>query len=189
MGGGIDSLGLYLELFPGVRGLRIWDLADGDAQDLGGVDDASFDFVYSSHCLEHMREPDVALANWYRVLRPGGHLVVTVPDEDLYEQGVWPSTFNTDHKWTFTIHKVRSWSPRSRNVVEMLTRLGPDAQVLSLQLLDHGYRYRLPRIDHTQTPIGEAGIEFVVRRRPGQEMERGGRLPHVRAGAGGGAGA
>jgi hypothetical protein len=27
-----------------------------------------------------------------------------VPDEDLYEQGVFPSTFNADHKWTFTVY-------------------------------------------------------------------------------------
>ena len=48
------------------------------------------------------------------MLEPGGHLIVTVPDEDLYEQGHFPSDYNRDHKWTFTIHKPKSWSERSR---------------------------------------------------------------------------
>ncbi len=52
--------------------------------------------------------------HWLRVLKPGGHLVVTIPEEDLYEQGRFPSTFNLDHKWTFTIHKQKSWSAKSK---------------------------------------------------------------------------
>jgi hypothetical protein len=50
----------------------------------------------------------------------GGHLVVAVPDEDLYEQGVWPPTFNTDHKHTYALAKRESWSPVSRNIDELL---------------------------------------------------------------------
>jgi hypothetical protein len=42
------------------------------------------------------------------VLKPGGHLVCLVPDEDLYEQGMFPSTFNDDHKRTLTIAKKKS---------------------------------------------------------------------------------
>ena len=30
-----------------------------------------------------MRDPATALANWFRTVKPGGHLIVTVPDEDL----------------------------------------------------------------------------------------------------------
>ncbi|MBV5346213.1 MAG: methyltransferase domain-containing protein, partial [Rhodoferax sp.] len=75
------------------------------------------DFVHSSHCLEHMRDVREALKNWIRIVKPGGFLILTVPDEDLYEQGQWPSRFNTDHKWSFTIHKERSTMPSSINVI------------------------------------------------------------------------
>lgn len=177
IGGAPDPLTLYAQFFPRMGKVRIWDLADGDAQLMEGVADASFDFVHSSHCLEHLVDPAVGLRNWFRILRPGGHLVVIVPDEDLYEQGVFPSTYNPDHKWTFTVFKARSWSEKSRNLIELLAQLGPAADLRKVECLDSTYLYGLPRFDQTMTPIGEAGVEFVVRKRPADEVERGGRLP------------
>ena len=67
--------------------IRTWDWEDGDAQFLASVADASLDFVHSSHCLEHLVDPAEGLNNWVRVVREGGYVIVTVPDEDLYEQG------------------------------------------------------------------------------------------------------
>lgn len=164
IGGKPDPLVLYRELFPRMGAVRTWDWEDGDAQQLAGVPDASLDFVHSSHCLEHLVDPVAGLQSWFRVLRPGGHLVVTVPDEDLYEQGTFPSTFNRDHKWTFTIHKQQSWSGRSVNVLSLLQALGPEACVIKVELLISTYRFGLPRYDQTLTPVGECGIEFVVRK-------------------------
>ncbi len=165
VGAGSDALGQYREQFPAMRSCRAWDLKDGDAQLLATVPDASFDFVHSSHCLEHMRDPFEAMQHWLRVLKPGGHLVVLVPDEDLYEQGVFPSTFNGDHKWTFTICKPASWSPRSVNLTDLLARFAGQAQVVKMETLDAGFRYQLGRrMDQTLTPIGECAIEFVLRR-------------------------
>jgi ubiquinone/menaquinone biosynthesis C-methylase UbiE len=115
-----------------------------------------------------MRNVDVALDNWLRVLKPGGHLVCLVPDEDMYEQGVFPSTFNSDHKHTFTIHKKKSWSPRSINVTALLAATQAEIQVKKIELLDATFRYKLSqqlgkRIDQTTTPVGECAIEFVVK--------------------------
>lgn len=177
IGGGMDPLGQFRELFPGIRNVRNWDMADGDAQYLPGIPDGGFDFVHASHCLEHMEDPREALRHWFRVLKPGGHLVVTVPDEDMYEQGVFPSTYNTDHKWTFTVYKAKSWSPRSVNLVELVQVLGAGADVKRLMQLDQGFRYRLPRFDQTMTPLAECGIEMIVRKRPLEEAVAGGRLP------------
>jgi len=177
IGGKPDPLALYAELFPRVASIRTWDWEDGDAQELAGVADESFDFVHSSHCLEHLRDPRAGLASWFRVLRPGGHLVVTVPDEDLYEQGVFPSTFNRDHKHTFTIYKPSSWCPASLNVVELLQTLGPAGQVIKIELLDASYRYvGVPRFDQTLTPIGESAIEIVARRWTDDELALRGRI-------------
>ncbi len=177
IGGKPDPLGLYCELFPLMNSVRTWDLQDGDAQFLETVADESCDFVHSSHCLEHLHDPGEGLKNWFRVLRAGGHLVVIVPDEDLYEQGRFPSSFNSDHKSTFTIHKTESWSERSINVLNLAARLGTAADVRKIELLDATYRYGLPRYDQTLTPIGECGIEFVIRKRTAAEVDRRGRLP------------
>jgi SAM-dependent methyltransferase len=180
VGAGRDALTQYRELFPFISSVRAWDVNDGDAQVMETCENAQFDFVHSSHCLEHMKDPQVALTNWFRILKPGGHLIVLVPDEDMYEQGMFPSTYNPDHKWTFTVFKRSSWSDRSRNVVELLMALGEEADVIKLEQLIATYRYGLPRFDQTQTPIGEAAIELVVRRRPRSEVEAGGCLASAR---------
>jgi SAM-dependent methyltransferase len=177
IGGKPDPLSQYGELFPLVESIKTWDWEDGDAQLMAGVADDTLDFVHSSHCLEHLVDPVQGLRNWLRILRPCGHLIVTVPDEDLYEQGVFPSTFNRDHKWTFTIQKPASWSERSINVFDLLRELGADAEILKVELLHATYRYALPRYDQTLTPIAECGIEIVVRKRHPNEVAARGRLP------------
>lgn len=175
IGGKPDPLALYQGLFSRMGDVRTWDWDDGDAQFLAGVSDGEFDFVHSSHCLEHLIDPREGLHNWLRVVRSGGYLVVTVPDEDLYEQGVFPSTFNRDHKWTFTILKSRSWSRCSLNVVDLVRELGESAELVRVEQLSSTYRYDLPRYDQTLTPVGECGIELVVRKRPAAEIDAGGR--------------
>jgi SAM-dependent methyltransferase len=164
VGGGHDSLALYAELFPLMQYVIVYDAPQGDAQKLSNVADASFDFLFSSHCLEHVRDPVEALGNWIRVIKPGGHLVISVPDEDLYEQGVWPSTFNTDHKLTFTLCKAKSWSPVSVNVFALLAHFCDQVKPLSVITTDHAYRHRMPRFDQTATPLSECAIEFVLKK-------------------------
>ena len=83
--------------------------------------------------------------------------------------------FNRDHKWTFTIFKMQSWSDRSLNLLDMVRELGPSAEVLRIEQLSSTYRYQLPRVDQTLTPIGECGIEIVVRKRLPAEVAAGGR--------------
>ncbi len=160
IGGKPDPLALYREVFSRIASVRTWDIEDGDAQFLAGVPDASYDFVHSSHCLEHLHNPGEGLANWLRVIRPGGHVIVTVPDEDLYEQGRFPSTFNVDHKWTFTIHKPHSWSGKSINVLTLVSRLGPEAPARASRTARRDDPYQAPALHQTVTPIGEAASRW-----------------------------
>jgi SAM-dependent methyltransferase len=180
VGAGSDGLGTLTAQFPRLGTVRHWDLADGDAMLLAGVPDASVDFVHSSHCLEHLVNPATAIGHWLRVVRPGGYVIFTVPDEDLYEQGVWPSTFNTDHKHTFTPWKRRSWSPRSLGILSLLTLLEPAPELLKLELLHARYDWSGPRRDLTAESDAECAIEVVLRKRPTAELIAGGRLREVR---------
>ncbi|KAA0577947.1 methyltransferase domain-containing protein [Azospirillum sp. B21] len=173
IGGKPDPLSLYQEFFPLMESVRIWDLEDGDAQFMHGVESNVFDFVHSSHCLEHMVNPTEALQNWFRIVRPGGYLIITVPDEDLYEQGIFPSTFNADHKHTFTIFKRKSWSNRSINLTKILSELPSQASVEKIELLDATNRFLLPRYDQTKTPVAESAIEFIIRKTTLDEAEAG----------------
>jgi SAM-dependent methyltransferase len=168
VGGGVDSLGLFREFFPLMRRLFTYEKEHGDAQLLTNVNDDTFDFLYSSHCLEHLRDPVEALRNWIRVVKPGGHLVVDVPEEDLYEQGTWPSNFNSDHKLSFTLSKRQSWSPVSVNVLELVGKLNDQATPLSIAVMDHCYRRQLHGrgFDQTRTPMAESAIEIILLKLP-----------------------
>ena len=126
-----------------------FDVEDGDANEITRFVSKQFDFVYSSHCLEHMRDPRAALLQWWALVKPGGHLFFLVPDEDLYEQGVFPSRFNGDHKSTFTISKTSSWSPVSVNVLDLVAAL-PGGKLVSIALQDLNYDRR--RLKHGASP-------------------------------------
>lgn len=166
IGGKPDPLSQYAEAFPRMRSCRIWDLEDGDAQYMAGVPDGTFDFVHSSHCLEHMVDVEVALHSWVRILKPGGYLIVTVPDEDLYEHGAWPSRYNGDHKWSFTLCKPRSPMPRSLNLVDLAQAFAPSLALERLMLVSDFHRATLPPdLDQTLTPVAECAIEAIWRKR------------------------
>ena len=150
-----------------------FDLAHGDAQwILNYFEAGSFDCVHSSHCLEHMRDVTGALSQWWGLVKPGGHLIVVVPDEDLYEQGVWPPLFNLDHKATFSLGKQQSWSPVSYEIGALVRAL-PGAEVIEAQLQDAGYdrrhmRRRVTRLGRTLYRFAEhrqAFLGMLMRRR------------------------
>jgi SAM-dependent methyltransferase len=137
---------------PVTPGVRRFDLEHGDANVISQHVKEQFDFVYSSHCLEHMHDPRTTILDWWKLVKPGGHLFVVIPDEDLYEQGVFPSRFNPDHKATFTISKAHSWSPKSINVLDLANSL-PGGKLVSLELQDHGYDRSLTSFGHFQTNL------------------------------------
>ena len=70
-----------------VTGLTSVDVEDragtvdviADIQDMHQIEDASMDTVLCSQVLEHVPRPWDAFAELARVLRPSGHLIVTVP--------------------------------------------------------------------------------------------------------------
>ena len=162
VGSGDDSLGKYHLLFPLVKSVEAFDKEQGDAQYLSESRSVPYDFLYSSHCLEHLVDPWDALADWCNCVKVGGRLIVVVPEEDMYEQGVWPSRYNGDHKHTFTMYKSKSWSPVSVNVLDLVSFVSDVAECVSVRKLDATYR---SGVDGDQTlGIGECGIEFVLRK-------------------------
>ena len=52
-----------------------------EATDLG-VADAAYDFVLSSHMIEHSANPLKVLHEWRRVLKPGGALILVAPHKE-----------------------------------------------------------------------------------------------------------
>lgn len=177
IGAGRDGLGKLSAVFPRMTSVREWDVKDGDAMMMATIPDNTYDFAHSSHCLEHVVNPAAALHNWLRIVKPGGYVIVTVPDEDLYEQGVFPSTYNPDHKNTFTPWKPRSWSPVSVSILTLLPTLEPPPEVIKIERLTRDYDWSGPRRDLTAlSDTVECAIELILRKRTQRDLDIGGVL-------------
>jgi SAM-dependent methyltransferase len=162
IGSGADPLSRQLGYWPLLRSVDEWDVQDGDAQHMAGVADESYDLVYSAHCLEHLRDVRVAVDNWWRILKTGGHLVVSVPDYDLYERSRFPSRFNPDHKWAFSLARPLISNTLILDVADLLCFPGSD--VIKIERITEHFDPSLPvDVDQTQG-LAECSIEFIVRK-------------------------
>ena len=148
--------------------VRAWDVQDGDAQKMAGVPDNTYDFVYSSHCLEHMWDVPEALSNWVRILKPGGALYVVIPDYILYEKMTWPSRFNGDHKQSFSNVITRSAVMRpnhwhmDQDLIPLLKGLGIEEIQWAVEF--RGFNFNAGYMDQTLFEA-VAQIYFVGRKR------------------------
>ncbi|HSY54368.1 MAG TPA: class I SAM-dependent methyltransferase [Opitutaceae bacterium] len=72
----------------------------GKAEDLYWFRDNCLDFIYSSHLLEDFADTRAVLAEWLRVLKPGGRLILYLPDEQVYRRhcAATHQPYNTHHQ-------------------------------------------------------------------------------------------
>lgn len=114
--------------------------------------DNSQDYVYSSHCLEHISDYKQAIQEWYRVVRFGGHIVTVVPHKYLYEKKhALPSKWNEDHK--------RFYTPASL-LQEFEQALNPNSyRVRFLEDGAEGFDYNIHPENHS---AGEYEITLVI---------------------------
>jgi hypothetical protein len=63
--------------YPGKTG----NVIINDAVNITNVGDAAYDFIFSSHCLEHIANPIKALKEWLRIIKTGGHVILILPEK------------------------------------------------------------------------------------------------------------
>ena len=73
-------------------------------QDLARLADRRFDVIVSFETLEHIADPEGLLAQFNRLLRPGGRIIVSVPNDWSDETGEDP---NPHHLHVYTLDKLR----------------------------------------------------------------------------------
>lgn len=73
--------------------------------------EGAWDFIVSSHCLEHVVDPIAALEHWHTRLRPGGVLALYLPHPDMV---YWRPQFCRKHR--------HSWAPAQ--MAEIVRDLG-----------------------------------------------------------------
>ena len=144
---------------PVLPNVDVWDIEHGDAQYLNGIADNQYDFIYSSHTLEHLEDPAEAIGNWWRVLKKNGHLVLYVPHRDFYEKKkTLPSRFNPSHKHFFIIENDEP--PDTIGILSMLRRTLSDYEVVYIKECCDGFTIKDPLV-HSN---GEYSIEAVIKK-------------------------
>jgi 2-polyprenyl-3-methyl-5-hydroxy-6-metoxy-1,4-benzoquinol methylase len=80
--------------------------------------DASFDLIWCSEVIEHLRDPKFTISEFDRVLRPGGQLLMTTPNNGFWffqffeRSGIGIATVqNEDHLQFFTYDAMRKLLP------------------------------------------------------------------------------
>lgn len=163
----------FFELYCQKRGLDVgyggdlltpncvgWDFEQGDAQYLFGINDEEYNFVYSSHTLEHMANPGVTLRNWWRVIKPGGYLIIYIPHRDLYEKKTrLPSKWNPDHKYFFLLDEDDR--PDTLGILQLIKDTLVDCKIIYAKICDEGHTIKA----HDMQSDGEYSIEVVMRKR------------------------
>ncbi len=96
-----------------------WDWTRGNAHTLPGVPNESFDWVYSSCCLQKLVDPWMALPRWWEMVKPGGYLVLVVPDGDRPSHD---DSLPRHPAWSF---HIRKWAGASGGIslVELIALL------------------------------------------------------------------
>jgi len=123
------------------------DAADiiSPAHELKYADD-SVDEILSSHMIEHLiqTELDLALAEWFRVLKSGGKLVIRCPNFELYVKEYLEG--NEEYKAGWGLINIFGWQDRGEG---MLHRTGFTVSRLA-KLVGH-YGFTVQRCETTQT--------------------------------------
>ena len=105
-----DAIGIDLE----GKGADVrLDLSRFDA--LRIFSDGSFDYVFFSHCLEDFKEPQHVLAEWCRVIKPGGYLILYLPDRKFYPN-VGTAGANPNHEHDFEWRDIWAILKKFRNM-------------------------------------------------------------------------
>lgn len=114
------------------------------------VHDEFYDYLYTSHCLEHVSDSKAALIEWMRVVKRRGHIVIVVPHRDLYEKKLTlPSLFSGEH--------LRFYTPGILLTEMESTYPINSYRVRHLRDNDEGHEYTDPPEMH-----GRWGYEFEV---------------------------
>lgn len=151
------------KVFENVVQIDPYDLAQGDANYCSNIGDNAYDFVYSSHCLEHMNDPYVTFNNWLRICKPNGYMIHAVPHELFYEKCNWPSRYNGDHKTSWTL-EWKSNLPKTIHTPYFLKFFEPQMETVSVETILQNFDFTKFQTDQT-LGIGTCQIEFVGKKR------------------------
>jgi SAM-dependent methyltransferase len=142
-----------------------FDKKQGDANKIDTYfHDQSFDCIHGSQVMEHLYNPSDFINRCLKILKPGGWIVMTVPDYDLYEKRRFPSQYNPDHKTTWSLWRtmggIQSHNRAPHIHVPTWIKQFDVAQRYAT-LIDTNYDYLAPDTKD-QTWLREDGVECFI---------------------------
>ena len=154
-----------------------WEYSPGiiaDASNMTMLATESFDSVFSSHTLEHLKDTKANLDEWFRLVKVGGYLVLYLPHKDLYPNIGQPGS-NPDHKHDFlpediikVMESVGSWDLVVNQVRDR--DLGPGSEMNEYSFLQvykktasgHEHSWKRPKPEKTAVVVRYGGIGDMI---------------------------
>ena len=155
--------------------------------------DGTYDLILATELIEHVPDPTTIVATAVSLLEPGGALVVTTPNRDLYPQEmVWHTEPPPVHLWWFSKTSLRylAWSldlsvrftdfsryygqsrPAMRRPSKPAT-LGPAGEVIFRDRWDRRLARRLvARMPTLFRPLARRLVRSLRRRRLREQIDR-----------------
>jgi len=123
---------------------------------LKGIDNNSIDFVVTFQVIEHINNDELFISEIYRVLRPGGKLILTTPNQlmsltrnpwhfreytpNQIQEILQTSFQDIDIKGVFGLEKVMDYYEKNKKEVEKITRW----DIFNLQYLLPRFLLQIP---------------------------------------------
>ncbi len=131
-----------------------------DGNYLKAIADNSMDFLLSSHVLEHMLDVITSIKNWLRVVKPGGHVLMAIPE--------MTQTFDKDRVPTTFEHVFSEWGGDDHHLVEHYTEYFSVVDKLSGDALNNAVTESLMNGSHihfhcwTKEGLGELFAHLMI---------------------------
>lgn len=141
-----------------MRGLAPqWNWVVADALDLPW-DDSSYNALYAGEIIEHVSRPDEAMAEWNRVLAPGGVLVLSTPNRDrlLARAKKEDVPVHHEHQREMNLEEMRSMARRGGFDVLKVTGV-------YLEFLINWWRPPSGRVDLLTARLGKPRYDLLYR--------------------------
>lgn len=119
-------IGVDRQAYPGMDGANL--CADVTKLDMFASD--AMDFVYSSHTLEDQEDTAATLAEWWRLVKVGGYLILYLPHKSFYPNVGQPGA-NPAHRHDFL----------PADIIAQMRALAPDWELLENQERNGGTEY------------------------------------------------
>jgi len=104
----------------------------GDVSNLAIFADESFDYVYSSHTLEDLPYPESVLREWWRLIKPGGNLILYLPLTQSVAKKLgrkdWMNFYPNKGEWGANFNHQRDLEPQE--IRDAISSIG-QAEVLA----------------------------------------------------------